>query len=230
MCGELKNSPIMTTPEIIPALLATSREEFETKVRRVESFASLAQIDILDGSWLPEQSWANPGDITNIISPLQYELHFMTTDVAKKLLAWEENPSVFRVLFQVETAADARKTIEAIRFYGWEAGAALNPETPIDAILPLIPYVDEIMFLAVHPGGSGRTFEPRVLEKIRAFLAMRHTLRGSIFPIIGIDGGVTRATLPSILSAGATRLRVNTALFESGVSAKEAWHTLNDII
>lgn len=220
----------MNAPEIIPALLTTSREEFETKVRRVESFASLAQIDILDGSWLPEKSWANAGDITSIISPLQYELHFMTTDVAEKLPAWEESPAVLRVLFHIEATADARKTIEAIRFYGWEVGVALNPETPLEAVLPLVPYVDEIMFLAVHPGGGGRPFEPTVLEKIRALIATRHTLRGSIFPVIGVDGGVTRETLPSILSAGATRLRVNTALFESGVSAKEAWHTLNEII
>jgi len=43
--------------ELIPAILANSKQEFEEKLRVAEKFSSTVQIDILDGSLLPISNW-----------------------------------------------------------------------------------------------------------------------------------------------------------------------------
>lgn len=209
--------------ELLPALLTHSRAEFETRVRAIESLAPMAQIDILDNSWLPGKTWADPDDIAAMETPLHFELHLMVTNPIEHLEQWSELPALKRVIFHLETALQPKQVIEAIRFYGWDVGVAINPETPAADVLEILPYVDEVMCLSVKPGASGRPFEHGVLKKITELAANNH------HATIGIDGGVTIETLPLCIQAGATRLRVNSALFQNMDSVAKTWETLQQI-
>ncbi len=64
--------------------------------------------------------------------------------------------------------------------------------------------------LGVHPGSSGQSFDPAVLDKI-------HALREA-HPMINIevDGGVNEETIPEIVRAGANILCVGSAVFAVG--------------
>jgi len=209
--------------ELLPALLTQTREEFETRVRAVENLAPMAQIDILDDTWLPGKTWADPGDISATVSPLLFELHLMVAHPVEHLEAWSELPSLKRVVFHLETALQPKQVVEAIRFYGWDVVVAINPETPAADVLEILPYVDEVMCLTVKPGASGRPFEHGVLKKIAELAANNH------HAIIGVDGAITAETLPLCIAAGATRIRVNSALFGGEKSVAEAWAELEKI-
>lgn len=209
--------------EIIPTILVVTEEEFITRVRSVETFATMAQIDVIDGSWIPGETWADPMTISNIISPLTYELHLMVANPIEHLDAWTELPSIKRVIFHIETVTQPKQVIEAIRFHGWEVGLAVNPETPISAVHDYVSYADEIMFLTVKPGASGRPFEHGALKKIESFAhEVGHT-------VIGVDGGVSRETLPLCIDAGATRLRIGHALTSAGPTMAETWEEFHRI-
>lgn len=209
--------------EIIPTILVATEEEFVARVRSIETFAPMAQIDIIDGSWISGETWADPLTISNVISPLTYELHLMVANPIEHLDAWTELPSIKRVIFHIETVTQPKQVIEAIRFHGWEVGLALNPETPISSVQEFVQYVDEVMFLTVKPGASGRPFEHGALKKIESFA---HEVGHAV---IGVDGGISRETLPLCIDAGVTRLRVGNALTGTSDVAAKTWKELHSI-
>ncbi len=209
--------------DLLPALLVDSREEFETRVRAIEAFASMAQIDVIDGTWLAGETWADPSDISAIVTPLLFELHLMVAHPIEHLAAWAELPSLKRIIFHLETAEQPKQVIEAIRFHGWDVGVAINPETPAAAVHDILPYVDEVMCMTVKPGASGRPFEHGVVKKITELAA--HNMHA----VIGADGAISRETLPLCVDAGATRVRVNSSLFNAKVSPLDAWTALERI-
>ena len=189
----------------------------------IESFAPLAQIDVIDGSWLTGETWADADDIGEIISTLRYELHLMVANPIEHLEAWTELPSLKRVIFHVETATQPKQVIEAIRYHGWDVGVALNPETPTSLVRELGQYVDEVMLMTVKPGASGRPFEHGVLKKIAELSEYDPRL------IIGVDGAISAETLALCFDAGVTRARVNSSLFGTGLSAANAWAALQKV-
>ena len=46
-------------------------------------------------------------------------------------------------------------------------GLVLNPETPVDAVLPYLDEIDLLLVMSVHPGWGGQAFIPEVLDKVR---------------------------------------------------------------
>jgi membrane peptidoglycan carboxypeptidase len=44
---------------------------------------------------------------------------------------------------------------------------SINPETPVDAVLPYLGDIDLLLVMSVHPGWGGQGFIPEVLDKVR---------------------------------------------------------------
>ena len=92
------------------------------------------------------------------------------------------------------------------------AGIALNPGTPAEAVQEIIDLVDLVCVMTVNPGFGGQNFIHSQVKKIK-------TLRDMIGdrPIhIEIDGGITPATAPLVVQAGANILVAGSAVFKGG--------------
>lgn len=213
--------------KIIPAILAQTKEEFETRLRTVESLTDTVQIDILDNTFVPFSSWADPEVIKTIETPLQYELHLMVEDVEKYLALWSPIKNVTRAIFHIEPFVgredDAHDLLGTIAFYGWETGLAINPETPNATMEPFVEKMDTALFLGVNPGQSGQPFKQEVLEKIRAFKAAHPNIT------IAVDGGVNAENLPVLKATGADVLSLASAIFGAD-DPKGAFEKLNKLI
>ena len=211
--------------ELIPALLCDSRNEFEEKIRTIEPFAGMVHIDVLDGTFPEtEKNWADSDLISQILSPLLFEVHLMVSEPLLHVARWCQLPSVRRIIFHVETTREeTKRMIETIRFHGRQVCVALNPETSFMAIDKTVRYVDEVLFLTVVPGASGRMFETQTLKKITTFSTIYPKMK------VGVDGGISSETLPACITAGATRFRINSALFNAKVSPHDAWRHLQEV-
>ena len=117
--------------------------------------------------------------------------------------------------FHIETAgvnmscAAAAEIAAKARAAGMLAGIALAPETPAEAVFPLLAAraVDTVLLLSVRPGFGGQKFMPSVLPKVAA-------LRGA-FPWVNIevDGGITLDNAGAVAAAGANALVAGTTVF-----------------
>ncbi len=212
--------------QIIPALLVHDKKTFITQTRAVETLVSLVQIDIADGIFVPNTTWADPKDVKESLQ-IDCELHLMVQDPLTEIRKWadEDVPQVKRVLIHYESDPEHIGDILAqAHSYGWEVGIVLNPPTPISAIENLIEEIDTVMFMGVTPGKQGQPFVPEVLEKIHAL----HQIHPSL--PIAIDGHVDEETLPNLITAGATRLGIGSAIFNEKNSPAENIRRLKQII
>jgi ribulose-phosphate 3-epimerase len=116
------------------------------------------------------------------------------------------------VTFHVEACDDPRRAIAAARSLDLGVGVALNPETPVDAVLPHLAAVDLALVMSVHPGFGGQQFIDGALEKIRVIRKALDSLHLSAE--LEVDGGIKPSNAARIVRAGATVLVAGSAIFE----------------
>jgi len=97
----------------------------------------------------------------------------------------------------------------SVRKSGMMAGIALAPDTPAQAVFPLLEAhaVDTVLLLSVRPGFGGQKFMPSVLPKVEALRAA--------FPWVNIevDGGINLENAGVVAAAGANALVAGTTVF-----------------
>jgi len=87
----------------------------------------------------------------------------------------------------------------------------LNPATPVEGVAPVLDLVDLILVMSINPGFGGQPFLESQLAKIAARRRMIDATGRDIR--LQVDGGVTEATAPRCVAAGADCLVAGTAVF-----------------
>ncbi len=206
---------------IIPAILTDDPTTLEKLVRQAESFTDFAQIDIMDGKFVPSYS-VSCEQVAAVKPKLAWEAHLMVLN-PENCLEDFYRAGAKKIVFHYEATPEPGKIIDQIRKLGIEAGLAVNPETPVSAIAPLIKDIDSVLFLAVHPGFYGAEFLPEVLDKIVSFR--------KAFPEMetGIDGGVKEDNIVRIAQSGVDFICIGSALFRQPQPA-EAYRKLKKLV
>ncbi|MFA6429130.1 MAG: hypothetical protein WCV84_01375 [Patescibacteria group bacterium] len=192
---------------IIPAILASTKEEVLQKIALLDGVAPWMQIDLEDGTLSSMTSWQHAQDLGLLPLHSSLELHVMAKHPQKLIDAWQQHPAVKRVIWHVEASADHADLIMKYRMHGYEVGLALAPETPVDALKPYLAHLDEILILGVQPGSSGQELIQATLDKARDAHALAPHLA------IGFDGGVRPSIFSALADAGVTRFCMGSALF-----------------
>ena len=87
-------------------------------------------------------------------------------------------------------------------------GITINPDTDVDVVRPILNQVDSVLVMSVHPGFSGQSFIPTVVDKI---IKIRQEFSGDI----KVDGGVNNTNCKLITNAGANILISASYLFSA---------------
>lgn len=221
--------------EIIPAILEQRFEGMKEKLSRVVSLVPLVQIDVCDGKFVPSQSWPyvetrnrsgtkqhgtdteHDKDFQAILSEqkglpfwdkLDFEFDLMVKEpegVVEKYI----KAGASRIVLHVESTAQLSEII-----HEWQHAVTLslaaNIDTPLEAFDDYAHHVKDFQLMGIaNIGMQGQAFDERVLPRVRA-LKKRHPEH-----TITVDGGVSPKTAPQLIDAGAARLVVGSALFES---------------
>jgi ribulose-phosphate 3-epimerase len=191
--------------KIVPAILTEDPKALENMVRQTQSFTSYAQFDIMDGQFVPSRS-ITAEHIAGLTVNLNWEAHLMVLN-PENYVADFQRAGAQKIVFHYEATSSPREVISLVRNLGLKAGLAVNPETPVAAIAPLVRDVDSVLFLSVNPGFYGSKFIPEVLEKIVAFHKAYPSLES------GIDGGIKESNIAMIARSGVDVIYVGSAIF-----------------
>src|SRR5690625_7185371 len=71
------------------------------------------------------------------------------------------------VTFHAEATASPIRIARQLRSMGARAGIAVNPFTPVEPLLEILPELDMILVMTVEPGYGGQKFLNVTLDKIR---------------------------------------------------------------
>ena len=93
-----------------------------------------------------------------------------------------------RVLVHQEATVHLDRALAMIREHGAEAGAVINPATPVLMLSDVLGKLDTVLVMSVNPGFGGQKFIRGALEKIRQLNQWRTRYNAGFR--IEVDGGV----------------------------------------
>ena len=180
-------------------------------VRAVEAGCDSIHFDVMDGHFVEAISMG-PAVLRSVRphASVPYHTHLMVSRPLRQVAAFAEAGSDL-IAFHVEADDDPGAVIDAIHALGRDAGLALNPETPVDAVLPFLDRIELLLVMTVHPGRGGQQFIHEVLPRM-AFLRDEIERRGLDVPI-AVDGGVNLETIGAAHAAGGEVLVAGWALY-----------------
>ena len=204
---------------LVPAILTDDPEALERMVRQAETFTNFAQIDIMDGQFVPSLSitWQ---DLASLSINLAWEAHLMVMHLENYLKGFRQ-AGAQKVIFHYEASNSPQEVISQARNMGLEVGLAINPETPVTAIAHLINDIDSILLLSVNPGFYGSQFIPEVMDKVAELHHAHPNLE------IGMDGGINESNIAEIAQSGVDVICVGSAIFRQPQPAESFQHLLS---
>jgi ribulose-phosphate 3-epimerase len=191
-----------------PSILAANFAHLADEVKKAEDGgAELVHFDTMDNHFVPNLT-IGPLVAASLVpeTRLPVDVHLMVEN-PDNLIPLFLQAGVASISVQPEAVTHLHRTLNMIRDGGAEAGVALNPTTPPEAIQWALSYLDFILVMSVNPGFGGQAFIAEMTQKIRYLREMTD------LPI-EVDGGINAETAPLVVEAGAQVLVAGSAVYK----------------
>jgi ribulose-phosphate 3-epimerase len=200
---------------LLPSILAADFGRLAEEIARVErGGAGAIHVDVMDGHFVPNLTMG-PAVVKAVrrATTLPIDVHLMIEDPDRYLAEFAAAGASW-ISVHVEAARHLQRTLAEIKRLGLQAGAALNPATPLSAVEEILPEADYVLLMSVNPGFSGQPFLPTSLDKLRRL--RRIVQERGLGTRIEVDGGIDAGNLRSLLEAGAELIVAGSAVFGQG--------------
>jgi ribulose-phosphate 3-epimerase len=200
--------------EIAPSILASNFARLGEEVRAVEEGgADVVHVDVMDGHFVPNISIGIPVvECLRKATRLPLDVHLMI-EHPEKYIDDFVRAGANRVLIHQEATVHLDRALAMIREAGAQAGAAINPATPVVMLTDILDKVDTVLVMSVNPGFGGQKFIPGAFEKIRQLNQWRSRYNASFR--IEVDGGVDLGNIGELAQAGANTFVAGTSIFHT---------------
>lgn len=204
---------------LAPSLLAGDHAQLAVSARVVEDLElPWLHLDIMDGHFVPNLTFG-PETLVALRrhgSKLFFDTHLMLAAPHHYVEAFARAGSNL-ISIHIEPDYDHAATVARIRALGCLAGIVLNPDTPADAIRPLLSQVDLVLVMTVQPGFGGQPFRADMLAKLQQIDRWR--TEQSLSFRLEVDGGIDLATAPRCRAVGADTFVAGTSFFKAADKA-----------
>ena len=199
---------------VSPSILSSNFAYLQKDIEMLnESEADWFHIDVMDGVFVPNISFGFPilHSIRNIVKkPL--DVHLMIVNPERYVERFRDaGASIITVHY--EACADLKRTVDLIHSCGVKAGVSINPETPTSVLREILPCIDLVLIMSVHPGFGGQKFIEDSLQKICEVKRMISEEKLSC--LIEVDGGIGLGNVEKVVRAGADAVVAGAAVFSA---------------
>jgi ribulose-phosphate 3-epimerase len=199
------------TLQVVPSMLDADQSRLADELAEMEAAgADRVQWDIMDGSFVPRITHgADPVKAVRHSSRLAFEAHLMVDRPEAQWPAFADAGCEV-VIVHAEATRHLHLLLQDIRGAGLRAGVAINPATPLTAVVDVLDLVDHLLVMTVNPGRGGQKFITSMLAKVSDARELIDAEKLAID--LEVDGGVSAQTAPMAAEAGANLLVTGSAV------------------
>ena len=205
--------------------------EVVEKLKKVQQHFDFAQIDIVDGVYVPNTTFPykddgefdKEADISNITDlNIDFEIDGMTCNHIEAARFWKRKGAK-RYILHIDASLHYVEDIKAIKEIGINVCIALLPNETLYTIDKVRDMIDGVQCMGIDQVGiQGQPFDRRVIELIKAIKDKYPQMK------VGVDGSVNKNTLKDLVLAGADTFSIGSALLNGDI--EENKKELEDII
>ena len=188
---------------IMPSTLCFDMNDITTYTMFASAGISMIHVDIMDGFYVDNVA-GGIEELSKIRANTKSYLHVHLMTESPSVWARDAiNAGADTVIISTNTSG-VRDAINIVKSAGKRCGIALNPDSNIDILKPILTQIDEVMIMGVKPGAAGQEFDERAIQKIKVlnFTRKKHGLKY----LISVDGGINPETAKLCWNAGADLL------------------------
>lgn len=197
---------------LAPSVLAADFGHLADDIQSSDSVGvNFYHLDIMDGHFVPNISFG-PGVVKTIdkLTPHYLDVHLMLSEPEKYFEPFVK-AGADSITFHLEVHPDPRPIAEQLKKLGVKAGISINPDMPVERVLPFLEHFDLFLVMSVFPGFGGQKFIEGAIPKIAA--AREYIDRHNLPTQIEVDGGVDIDNAARVVAAGADILVMGTGFF-----------------
>jgi ribulose-phosphate 3-epimerase len=174
------------------------------------SGVEIVHIDIADGefSQIPPVDAALVGAVGDCFVR---DVHLLVADPLPRLVEFDLAGADLLTI-HAESRTRPIDALRRMRHLEVDRGVAVNPDTAPSAIEPLLDEVEHILLLASTPDGMPRLGVHELEDRLAAVRA----LIGSREIAVGVDGGISPATVANVAELGPDLIVAGSAVFNGG--------------
>lgn len=169
-------------------------------------------LDIMDGHFVPNLSFG-PQTVADLRkdSKLFFDVHLMLDQPDRYVDPFIQAGSDL-ISIHLEPEYDHNATLDKIKKAGVQTGMVINPDTPVEGLIPFLDQLDLVLLMTVFPGFGGQKFVESVLEKAQVIADLRKENQNNF--LIEVDGGVGPEHVTACLESGVDIIVAGTAYYK----------------
>lgn len=206
---------LIIAPSVLSLDFANATHDLEELKK---SKAKWLHFDVMDGHFVPNITFGI--DVLKGFkkrTDLFMDVHLMISDPIKYAPEFIKNGADM-VTFHYEAMENVDACIElvkSIKQQGCQSGLVIKPNTEVNVLDDILPFVDMILIMSVEPGFGGQKFQMTSLDKI-AYLDGKRKSEGYDYRI-EIDGGINAETGKLAIEAGCDTLVAGSYIFNQDI-------------
>ena len=196
---------------VAASILAADFANLGAQVAAVEPSVGVFHIDIMDGHFVPPIA-LGAVIVRSMRQITDRPLHgHLMVEAPEGFFDELREVGLDVVSFHMEAVPEPGPAIAKARGAGLRVGLTLNLETPVDAVVPYLETIDDVMLMSIRPGWSYQQLNPEIYPRLAA---VRNEIDGRGLDVaVEIDGGVKLDNAQEAVDAGATVLIAASGIF-----------------